>query len=436
MRHVVFITTLLLTLSLTSNAQLGNLFNKAKNKVQQRADAKVDNAMEKGLDKAEGKNTKSNKSSSSSTESGSDENTSGENTEVKKEENLVKSYSKFDFIPGDSLIYTEDFQQDEVGEFPLNWNTAGKGDVVTLNSFPGKWLRMYENSLYLTSNKKAFSKNFTMEFDLILQMKYTGYTYPLVTFGFFASNEDSTTDNKFLSSQNENQAAKIFFRLGEGNSSHTYLQSYLKRKELFRSETQELSKLESFYHKISHVAVQVQEQRLRIWVNGEKKYDLPKALANEHIFNQLFFEVTSSSYKDDELGFFISNLKVATGKPDSRHKLIEEGKFSTTGILFDFQSAVIKPESYGVIKDIAGVLKDNGSVKVKVLGHTSSDGDDKANMELSQKRAAAVKDLLVKEFGIDADRLETEGKGETQPVADNKTKEGKAANRRVEFIKL
>ncbi|MBO9660618.1 MAG: OmpA family protein, partial [Chitinophagaceae bacterium] len=389
---------------------------------------------EKGLDKAEGKNTKSNKSSS--TDTNSEENTSGENTETKKEENLVQSDSKFDFIPGDSLIYTEDFQQDEVGEFPLNWNTAGKGDVVTLNSFPGKWLRMYENSLYLTSNKKDFSKNFTMEFDLILQMKYTGYTYPIVSFGFFASKDDSTTDNKFLNYQNENQSAEIFLRLGTEGTSYTYLNSYLKKTQKFHSENQELGKIEKFYHKISHIAVQVQEQRLRIWINGEKKYDLPKALGNEYLFNQLFFEVSSSSYKDDELGFYISNLKVATGKPDTRHKLIEEGKFSTTGILFDFQSAVIKPESYGVIKDISSVLKDNGGIKVKVIGHTSSDGDDKANMELSQKRAAAVKDLLVKEFGIDASRLETEGKGETQPIADNKTKEGKAANRRVEFIKL
>lgn len=427
MKQIFFITTLLLALSFTSTAQLGGLLNKAKNKVQQRADKKIDNAMEKGLDKAEGKNSKSDNSTASN---------NNNQEEVKQDENLVKSYSRFDFIPGDSLIYTEDFQQDEVGEFPLNWNTAGKGDVVTLNSFPGKWLRLYENSLYLTSNKKEFSKNFTLEFDLIMQLKNTGYTYPIISFGFFASNEDSTTDNKFLTYQTGNQSSEIFLRIGEGGTSYTYLNSFMNGKSVFKSENQELPNIEKFYNKISHIAVQVQEQRLRIWVNGEKKYDLPKALGNQHIFNQLFFQLSTSSYKDEELGFYVSNLKVATGKPDTRHKLVEEGKFSTTGILFDFQSAVIKPESYGVIKEIAGVLKENGSIKVKVIGHTSSDGDDKANMELSQKRAAAVKDLLVKEFGIDELRLETEGKGETQPIADNKTKEGKTANRRVEFIKL
>jgi outer membrane protein OmpA-like peptidoglycan-associated protein len=84
--------------------------------------------------------------------------------------------------------------------------------------------------------------------------------------------------------------------------------------------------------------------------------------------------------------------------PDTRHKLIEEGKFSTTGILFDFQSAVIKPESYGVIKDITNVLKENPTVKVKVVGHTSSDGDLNANMELSKQRAAAVKEMMIKDL--------------------------------------
>jgi outer membrane protein OmpA-like peptidoglycan-associated protein len=74
-------------------------------------------------------------------------------------------------------------------------------------------------------------------------------------------------------------------------------------------------------------------------------------------------------------------------------------------------------------------------VKIKIIGHTSSDGDDAANMELSKQRASAVKEYLVKEFSIDAARIETEGKGETKPVGDNKTKEGKAQNRRVEFVK-
>jgi outer membrane protein OmpA-like peptidoglycan-associated protein len=225
-------------------------------------------------------------------------------------------------------------------------------------------------------------------------------------------------------------------RLGGGGSTYTTLHSTARGKKPYTSEVQELAKLEKYYGKVSHVAVQVQETRFRVWINGEKKFDLPKALPVDYIFNQMYFKLSSSSYTDEELGFYISNLKVATGKPDTRHKLVEEGKFSTTGILFDFQSAVIKPESYAVVKEVATVLTENSGIRIKVLGHTSSDGDDNANMELSKKRAAAVRDLLASEFGIDASRIETEGKGETLPIADNKTKEGKTSNRRVEFIKL
>jgi len=98
--------------------------------------------------------------------------------------------------------------------------------------------------------------------------------------------------------------------------------------------------------------------------------------------------------------------------------------------------AEVKPESFGTLKSIADVLKENGSVKVKIMGHTDSDGDDAKNMELSQRRAASVKSELVSKFSIDASRMETEGAGETSPVAPNDTPANKALNRRVELIKL
>jgi outer membrane protein OmpA-like peptidoglycan-associated protein len=222
----------------------------------------------------------------------------------------------------------------------------------------------------------------------------------------------------------------------EFKNSKVRVNSYLESRAHFTGDNKVYESLEKFYGKPVHVAIQVQKERFRMWINEEKLFDVPKGVPAGTTMNQLYFEVGNTNYKEEQYAIYVSNIKVATGKPDTRHKLIEEGKFSTTGILFDFQSAVIKPESYAVVKDIASVLKENPSIRVKVTGHTSSDGDDNANMELSKKRAAAVKDLLVSEFGLDAARLESEGKGETQPVADNKTKEGKVLNRRVEFIKL
>ena len=119
-----------------------------------------------------------------------------------------------------------------------------------------------------------------------------------------------------------------------------------------------------------------------------------------------------------------------------RNKLITEGKLVTRGILFNVSSDEIKPESYGTLKEIAQVLKDNPTLKVKIIGHTDSDGDEKSNLDLSKRRAASVKNSLSKDFGIDASQMETDGKGASQPVSQNTSSEGKANNRRVEFIKL
>ena len=82
------------------------------------------------------------------------------------------------------------------------------------------------------------------------------------------------------------------------------------------------------------------------------------------------------------------------------------------------------------------MLKDNAAVRVKIIGHTDSDGDDNSNLALSKKRAEAVKNSLAKDFGVEAARMDTDGKGEAEPASPNTSPENKANNRRVEFIKL
>jgi len=251
-----------------------------------------------------------------------------------------------------------------------------------------------------------------------------------------SSGDAASNDNELLTGYRREQSAEIYIRLSSGGTTSTYEESYESGKRTFITEQQKLSGLEEEYGKPVHISMQVQEKRLRVWFNQEKKFDLPMALPVSAVFNNIFFRTFSSSYKEDELGFYITNLKVATGLPDTRHKLVEEGKFSTTGILFDVNAASIKPESNGTLKELADVLKKNPGIRVKIWGHTDSDGSDANNLELSKKRAAAVKDALTAEFGIEASRLESDGKGETVPVGDNKTKEGKAQNRRVEFVKI
>jgi OOP family OmpA-OmpF porin len=109
------------------------------------------------------------------------------------------------------------------------------------------------------------------------------------------------------------------------------------------------------------------------------------------------------------------------------HILIDEK------IQFDYDSAAIKAESHSILDEVVEVVKENPDIsKIHVIGHTSSEGKDSYNKKLSGERAAAVVAYLT-EHGIEAGRLSSEGKGESEPIADNDTEEGKEKNRRVEF---
>lgn len=133
--------------------------------------------------------------------------------------------------------------------------------------------------------------------------------------------------------------------------------------------------------------------------------------------------------------YYVSNVRMATGAPDTRNKMLTQGKWVSHGILFDVNSDRIKGESYGSLKEIANVLTENADLKVQIVGHTDSDGDDKSNLDLSRRRAASVKTALATQFAIDAGRMDTDGKGEGEPVDKNDTPAGKVNNRRVEFIR-
>lgn len=104
--------------------------------------------------------------------------------------------------------------------------------------------------------------------------------------------------------------------------------------------------------------------------------------------------------------------------------------------LFDFNKSVIKQQYYSKLDQIAEDMKNDPSLKVEIQGHTDSIGSEKYNMKLSQRRANAVRNYLIKKGGISPDRLTAVGYGETRPVASNKTKEGRAKNRRVELIPI
>jgi outer membrane protein OmpA-like peptidoglycan-associated protein len=183
-----------------------------------------------------------------------------------------------------------------------------------------------------------------------------------------------------------------------------------------------------------HISIAVNKERFRVWVNEKKCVDIPKMIGADSPLKAIKFHLNGFKVEGVER-LFMSNLKVSEGGEDLRRKLMNEGKISTNGILFDSGSANIQPQSLGIIRQISQVLMQDENINLNIIGHTDSDGSDDDNLKLSKSRAAAVKDVLINIYKISADRLTTDGRGESQPVGDNSTANGKAQNRRVEFVK-
>jgi len=123
------------------------------------------------------------------------------------------------------------------------------------------------------------------------------------------------------------------------------------------------------------------------------------------------------------------------GSSQIERELAESGKADVYSIYFTFNSDVLRPESEPTLKEIADVLKKHSDWKLGVNGHTDGIGSDDYNLDLSKRRAAAVRAALVTRYGIAGTRMTTAGYGKTQPKDTNATLEGRAKNRRVELVK-
>jgi outer membrane protein OmpA-like peptidoglycan-associated protein len=178
------------------------------------------------------------------------------------------------------------------------------------------------------------------------------------------------------------------------------------------------------------LAFWIQDGRLRTFVNGEKQQDfnqveLPPIDGVEFAFD--FYGANQS------IG--LRSVRFAESTPDFSQTIMSSGRYITYGILFDTGSDRLKPESAAVIQSIAKGLEANAGLKLLIEGHTDSAGQAAANLDLSKRRAEAVKGVLVSQFKIDAARLTTAGLGATKPIGPNDTPQGRANNRRVELVK-
>ena len=336
----------------------------------------------------------------------------------------IEVYSKFDFVPGDKLLFFDDFFNDFVGDFPSKWNTNSSGELVQIGDSPSKWLNILPGytSKYIP-DVTDLPEEFTLEFDVMtkgLNKKTSSQSFLAIIVG---------DNNSFDKPKNYGMIEYPFCQFIDVG---TIVENNINGKREIRSDVK--VDLRQVVLDLHHISIAINQQRFRMWINEQKIVDVPRLLPANVKMNGIKFGIRGLDTKTEAV--YLSNVKVAEGGVDLRRKLISEGKISTNGILFDSGSANIQPQSMGIIRQISQVLQQEANMELKIVGHTDADGNDNTNLALSKKRAAAIKNALVSIYNVSSDRLQTEGKGESEPVGDNASTEGKAQNRRVEFIKM
>ena len=325
------------------------------------------------------------------------------------------AYQNFDFIPGEKIIFEDDFSDDQDGEFPTHWKLLnGQAVINKVDSKPS--LLLSEHNGEVTPRMKTdtyLPDAFTFEFDFI----YKKYTDPGYLTNYFSDALGIEFYYKDPTGVHSNPAYRVV--LGRSD---------VKIDNLEKAYPDSL--LNGFDEKWHHAAIVCKNGQMKVYV------DQYRICVNPNIDNKPL------KLTFDDLGFsknnpiIFTNLKLASGGGMNMiGKKFTDTKIVTHGINFDVAQATIKPESMGTLNGIVKIMQDNPDIKFEVGGHTDSDGSADANMTLSQARADAVRTQLIT-MGIDGGRLTTKGYGSTKPISDNTTLEGKANNRRVEFVKL
>jgi outer membrane protein OmpA-like peptidoglycan-associated protein len=323
---------------------------------------------------------------------------------------VFKAYQNYDFIPGEKILFEDNFMDDKEGEFASHWELQNGQAVV--NQFNGKTALLITDGNYgwvspLMKKKKYLDKEWTLEFDTWKKSE----SYQILV--FFQDDAHHDLGKMKLNTD----GAEVDYLSADGTEGKTLQGSY-------PAEMQN----DNFENKWHHIAIAYKNKQIKIYVDQTRAVVVPHS-------NLDISAIGMGGIGSPDGPLVIANVRIAEGGGmNMLGKKFTDTKIVTHGINFDVNKAIIKPESMGTLNGIVQIMKDNPDVKFEVGGHTDADGNDALNLKLSQARADAVRSQLIS-MGIDASRLTAKGYGKTKPISDNTTPEGKANNRRVEFVK-
>ena len=336
-----------------------------------------------------------------------------------------------DFVPGKEVIAFDDFMQDNPGDLPAKWSSSGTCEIAQLKGASSHWVQMTGNEVFFMPQYVAnMPANCTIEFDMVVRYNTASTWFQNYYIEFISTNQKqfkySTLKYRagmsglslILVPKEGEVIAYNSLNGADGGIENTVKSSVLKKQQKIR------------------VSIMRQQQRVKMYFDGKKVIDLSDGLPEANNYFLRFMSRIQDQGDAEVAKLYISNLRFAKTGADTRSKLLTEGKLVTNAILFDVNKAEIKPGSEAILEEVGTALQQNGNIRIRITGHTDSDGGPEKNLKLSRDRADAVKVYLVNKYGLNEDNIVTAGKGQSEPVADNKTAAGRAQNRRVEFTKL
>ena len=433
MKKIVLTVAALLLISAGMNAQniLGRLGERAKQAVENN----IGNKIEKGVNDVLDGKKKDKKGGQEAEEAEEAEAAKEVATEV-EEADAVAQNAKNDFVRGSVILFEDTMDGEQVGEFPSKWDIVDEGsmEVAVINGKKYAQFTTDDNTVtpLMENPKNYLPEVFTLEWDMFVSKSSTETTeYGEETFcvEFSYPNIDyRTSELRFWwRSWDDGCNLRYYIRKPNFQGDADYLDGEyddLIGKKVIKKNAW------------NHFAVSFNKRALKVYVNGIRIFNIPSMEAPGWFF---YHQQGNFKYR----GF--TNVVLAKGGVDLYEQkttnlsaveraILETGKFVTNNILFETGKATLKPESMAEIEKIADYMKKNPSARFEVQGHTDNQGSDKINDPLSQQRAEAVVKAL-EGLGVDPFNLRPVGKGSHEPVADNGTDEGRAKNRRVEFIK-
>jgi len=391
----------------------------AKRTVENNVDSKTTEAVDDAMNPDESKQSKSKKASDND-DADEGDTVSEDGVPTAKKKTAQGEEVKSDFVPGTVVIFEDNLQGEQMGEFPSKWDLIdNNAEVAKMN---GKMAIKFEHGssteitpLIKDGNKKYLPEFYTLEFD------------------FFATGKEGTNTayNLYLSSENDRHDSRIWF--SQDRMSWYILKPNGDDRVDGNTSLEDIMELNDW----NHFALSFNKRALKVYVNGKRIINIPNAKAMD------WFSVETEFWEDHV--DYITNIRLAKGGVALYERneqsmtaiekaIAETGKFVTNNILFETGKATLKPESMAEIQKVADYMKKNPTARFEVQGHTDNQGSDKINDPLSQQRAEAVVKAL-EGLGCDPFNMRAVGKGSHEPVADNVTEDGRAKNRRVEFIK-